>query len=158
IARFASDGTLDASFGTGGVVLVDPTTDDDEITSIVNEPDGGVLVLGISNVLGSGSNPSATFLMRFDNMGTIVSSFGTNGTVWFPTAAPDLDGGLALYPDGRIVANAGYVVRMNADGTPDDSFGTNGQAPYSALYSFRIGALYVTSDGDVLVGAGPRSS
>ena len=57
VVRYNADGTLDAGFGTGGIVITSDTTpesqipiaDNDEIKDLVLQPDGGIVVAGRSS-------------------------------------------------------------------------------------------------------------
>jgi uncharacterized delta-60 repeat protein len=110
-------GSLDPSFGSGGVVA---HTGDTGVGAVAVQPDGRIVVLAdgrLYRLLPDGS-PDPTF----DNTG-------------FP-ARVGVDA-LALQPDGKIVVAGSYnpsvyspnefaVARYNPDGSPDESFGTDG--------------------------------
>ena len=132
LARYNSDGSLDASFGTGGKV----TTNFERInfpsldvgTSIALQPDGKLVVAGISNF--------DLALARYNSDGSLDASFGTGGKVaddlqnlWTVTNAADV----VLQPDGKILVASQTdgdfaLVRYNNDGSLDTSFGIGGQA------------------------------
>jgi len=128
LARYNSDGTLDASFGTAG----ETTTRigrNDRAFSVALEPDGRIVASGVTN---------ADFaLVRYNSNGTLDGSFGAGGKVITDfTGSSDAAMAVAIRSDGKIVA-AGQsfvgssfdfaVARYNSNGTLDPSFGTNGK-------------------------------
>ena len=48
VARYNADGSLDSSFGTGGRVTIDFDSPDDRATAITIQPDGKIVVVGLS--------------------------------------------------------------------------------------------------------------
>ena len=135
IVRYEADGSLDASFGTGGVALVDVGAQGGDAHALVLQPDGGIVVGG------ERFGDDADFAMsRLEPDGTLDRRFGRSGTV-----TTDLYGGgdgiraLGLAADGRIVA-AGLgstsrhdgqdvnfaLARYNPNGSIDRTFGSGG--------------------------------
>jgi uncharacterized delta-60 repeat protein len=164
LARYNSDGTLDASFGTGGKVITDFGGRNDLATSVAVLPDGNIVVAGQASVV----RGLGFALARYNSNGTLDASFGAGGVV--TTDFGLLDQGfsvayaasLAIQPDGGIVAagrayiNGGFhsgLARYNSDGTLDASFGTGGkvtvdfQGPYDYdQFSFVV----VQADGKIV--------
>jgi uncharacterized delta-60 repeat protein len=132
--RFLSNGTLDTSFGTGGVVYTNwhfnTTLPRGYPYDIAIQNVGGeerLLVVGSWTVPGVKKNTYTNDLRidRFLSTGAADTSWGTNGTliVHNPYAlAVDID-----YA-GRIVAvgDSGGVTRLFANGAIDTTFGPNG--------------------------------
>ncbi len=131
--RMYATGLLDTSFGIDGRVTTSfGGSDDDEIEAVIQQPDGKIVAVGHSNVLG-------TFdfaLARYNSDGSLDTSFGTDGRVLTSiSGANDRAQAAVLQQDGKIVA-AGRafisgsinfaLVQYNADGSLDSSFGTNG--------------------------------
>lgn len=56
LARYGTDGSLDSSFGTGGLVTTDLAGADDRIHGLVLQDDGKVVAAGLTLVLGAGSD------------------------------------------------------------------------------------------------------
>jgi uncharacterized delta-60 repeat protein len=109
--RLNPDGTLDTSFGTGGVV-VSLLPSQEEAAAVTMQPDGKILVGGSQSQ--SDAYHNALMVARYNADGSPDASFGVNG---FATAGPGTSSsgyanpaeGLALEPDGRIVvAGASY--------------------------------------------------
>ena len=74
LARFNSDGTLDATFGSGGTTLVDLGTTS-YATGLVQQPDGKLVVAGQSALCDQGSMMFA----RLETDGSLDTTFGTGG-------------------------------------------------------------------------------
>lgn len=135
IVRYEADGSLDTSFGTGGVALVDVGALGGDAYTVVLQADGGIIVGGERF-----GNDADFAMSRLEPDGTLDKGFGKGGTV-----ITDLNGGsdgiraLSLAADGKIVA-AGYgvtsrhdgrdrnfgLVRYNAIGSIDHAFGDGG--------------------------------
>jgi uncharacterized delta-60 repeat protein len=137
LARYNSDGTLDASFGTGGRVTTNFAGVGAVAFSVAVQPDGKVVVAGWANIAGG-----ADFaLARYNSDGTLDASFGTGGKV--TTNFADSQGSslasvfsIAVQPDGKIIAagdaklDGGYdfaLARYNSNGTLDAGFGAGGR-------------------------------
>jgi uncharacterized delta-60 repeat protein len=104
--RLNPDGTLDASFGSGGVVVTSPPNGD-YAGAVTIQADGNIVVVGQQNNTLTGVN---TFMVaRYHANGSLDSGFGTNGMA--TGGARSIGGGsvaVALEPDGRIVV-AGHT-------------------------------------------------
>lgn len=128
---------LDSTWAVNGYTQ-DPNFRDESVALAI-QSDGKVLA-GLNR--GQTQNGmDDLYLCRFKTDGTLDSSFGTNGigAVWIGEKA--MTRGLAIQPDGKIVAigHATYCVaiicgldnlvlaRFNTNGTPDTSFGVNGK-------------------------------
>lgn len=105
LARYNADGTLDQTFGAGGVVFTDLGRDESWF-AVALQSDGKIVVGG-----GSGfAFPSSAVLGRFNPDGSPDTSFGTGGVVttdFGGFGCGDISAGiqaLALQPsDGKIV-------------------------------------------------------
>jgi len=156
LARYNGDGSLDATFGSGGVVVTNVGASS-EAAALVLQPDGRLVVAG-----NSGGKKFA--LVRFNDNGTLDTSFGTGGKVTTDFGSINASAnGLVLQPDGKLVA-AGQsdtsvggsfaLARYNADGTLDPKFGANGKVVTDVRPSIDgANALLLQPDGK-LVAAG----
>lgn len=138
VVRYNTDGSLDSSFDTDGIVTtsVGGTSDTARALSILST--GKILVGGYSRV--GGLNDLS--LVRYNTDGSLDSTFGTGGKVTEDTGSnlDDVGTALAIQADGKILLSgyAGFdnfvVARFNADGSVDNSlfknslWGTNGFA------------------------------
>jgi uncharacterized delta-60 repeat protein len=169
LARFNTDGSLDASFGTAGNVAVSfSNVFGEEAVDLGVQSDGRIVVGGFTRA-------SATVLnydfaaVRFNIDGSIDTSFGNNGVVVI-----DFDGQvdkaerLLVQDDGKIIlagyagfaepANSGGfnlrtsfgIARLNADGSLDTGFAGDGTTKAFGGSSFGH-AVAVGPDGKVLM-------
>jgi uncharacterized delta-60 repeat protein len=136
LARFNVDGSLDTSFGSGGMVT-DFGAWEAQVDGIAIQPDGKIITVG-----GVGPNDLAVqmTLVRYNPDGTRDTSFGAaqTGVVMVPkiAGAHHTEGmSVVIQPDGKIVAAGwawmfGYgqwvVSRLNSDGSLDTTFGSGG--------------------------------
>jgi uncharacterized delta-60 repeat protein len=137
IARYNSNGTLDNSFGNGGVVNLAIETES-SIQSIAVQPDGKIIGCGYVY-----SYPPDFSYFHFDELlvrlnpdGSLDNTFGNSGILIKDRAASEFATGIAVQADNKIVYAyaAGdngyykyYAERLNNDGSTDISFGQNGQ-------------------------------
>ena len=127
LVRYMPDGSLDTSFGSGGIVL-DTQPGETGFAAIALQPDGKVLGVGQGSSAVGWPDWTTTPLTRFNSNGTLDSSFGNGGVSDVPTGPASA---LALQPDGKIVvvgekANAFLISRIDPNGTADQSFGSGG--------------------------------
>ncbi len=134
LARYNSNGSLDASFGTGGIVQTIFSGGDSAIYALALQPDGRLVVAGMAH-------PASSLdfaLARYTPDGSLDVSFGTGGKVITDFSTHDDTAyALAVQPDGKVLtaglANAGTanwdfgLVRYNANGSLDPTFGTGGK-------------------------------
>ena len=106
LARFESNGALDTSFGTAGVLLLDRGAQDSN--SIAQQPDGKILVGG------------GLLVARVNSDGSLDTTFGTGGFAPVISAAS----AIVLQSNGQILLPAS---RYNANGSVDATFGTLGR-------------------------------
>jgi uncharacterized delta-60 repeat protein len=156
LARYHPDGTLDTSFGTDGMTIVD-----------LGEWEAGYAILAMSNgeILVAGNSQSypesSSVLAMFHSDGTLDTSFGDDGTtVVNVSSGYNVILGLTLQSNGQILACScayqdGYsnvgLTRFNADGTVDTSFGTDGTT-LTTFDSWDVGSdVAVLADGSILV-------
>jgi uncharacterized delta-60 repeat protein len=128
LARYNSNGTLDAGFGTGGKVITDFAGSDDGAEAVALQPDGKIVAAGFARSVDFG-------LARYNSNGTLDASFGTGGKVTTDFGGfSDAAFGVAIQPDGKIVAAGGGITvtsqfmdfalaRYNSDGSLDAGFG-----------------------------------
>ena len=138
LARYTSTHDLDPTFGHGGVVLTDFGHSYDWAYALALQPDGRIVVAGVSDA--SGSKDFA--LARYNPDGTLDAGFGHDGLVTehLRPLTTDIIHGIALQPDGKIVAvGVTYedvftlrphgdfmVARYLPNGQPDPTFGVGG--------------------------------
>jgi uncharacterized delta-60 repeat protein len=149
-ARLNSNGSLDPSFGHGGIATV-PIGSYAIANAVVLEPNGQIALGGGAVV---GQNEFA--VARLNANGTLDTTFGTNGSTTFNQ--PGAGWGMVLQGDGKLVlggqdgTNQAYMAtRVLSDGAPDTGFGTNGVLKVP-VGSKAIGdAIAIQPDGKVLL-------
>jgi uncharacterized delta-60 repeat protein len=152
LARYNPDGTLDATFGTGGKVITDFSLLDDA-EAVALQPDGKILAAGITFVSGSGFEGT---LARYNPNGSLDSSFGIGGKVSTDLGSEDAITSIALHPDGKIIAagEGGFgdfaLIRFNPDGSLDVSFGTGGKVSTDLGGEDAIFAIALQPDGRIV--------
>ncbi|MEO6390614.1 MAG: FG-GAP-like repeat-containing protein [Pyrinomonadaceae bacterium] len=152
LARYNTDGSLDTSFGTGGVKSIPygfpSQLASQQIQGAALLPDGKFLVLGFEPGFVGG------YLIRFNSDGTFDGTFGVNGVT-------ENNGSyLALQPDGKYLTTlsqngnntAFELVRFNADGSSDNTFGTNGTVLTTfPQYRAYVSDVVLKANGEIYV-------
>jgi uncharacterized delta-60 repeat protein len=160
IVRYNSDGSLDTTFGSTGVVTTDFGVGSvQSFNALVIQSDGKLVAAGSGHsLMVNGSYTHYRFLARYNTDGTLDSSFDGDGKVLFYSGTSDstfFD--IALQSDGKIlasgwVAGVPYVARFNADGSLDSSFGDSGEV-FRPDLSFGFTGLALQSDGKIILAA-----
>jgi uncharacterized delta-60 repeat protein len=155
VARYEADGTIDSTFGAGGVTMTTLVSAPDSSLGLVLQPDGKAVVAGSSAIAPEFS------LVRYDQAGILDANFGIGGLA---TANFGADSAyartVARQPDGKLVV-AGSVqisgvgefalARHNADGSLDTNFGLGGKVVTSlSATNSGIRAIAVQSDGKIV--------
>ena len=172
IERYTIDGRLDATFGKGGVVLIDTNPgfvvpgaeSSSDGTAVAIGPDGAIYVGGSAavNHAMSGDVWSDFALVRLRPDGALDPGFGKGGVVIENFRASAFIRSLVVHPDGRVVV-AGHVdygatgydmtlVRYRADGSIDSGFGMQGRVRMDLGGDDRIWSLLLLDDGKYLAG------
>lgn len=137
LVRYQSNGVVDSSFGTDGVVYTDIGANDSVAGLAVLA--NGKIVVGGGNNTGDDWNPQ---IVRYTTTGSLDGAFGQNGIVASQLEGVQYVHDMALQPDGRIllVGRQGnqetadlLAIRYNANGTLDSTFGGAGDAPAGVL-------------------------
>lgn len=133
LARFAADGSPDATFGTDGVVLTPIAGRRSVARRVLLQPDGKLIAVGS---LDEDYSSADVALARFDATGALDPSFGSGGIVILDDlggddrvwdAALQLDGSIVVAgTTGGVGGQDGMVLRFDSTGALDPSFGTGG--------------------------------
>jgi uncharacterized delta-60 repeat protein len=135
LVRYRPNGSLDRSFGTGGVV--NPRRlphGGGAVHDVVIEPGGRILVAGTIGEKGIGENGtrSGGFVAAYRQDGSVDRSFGRAGRVRFDLPRPEGDYSglkqLRILSDGRILVSGFedgklFLARLLPSGRLDRSFG-----------------------------------
>ncbi|MCP4286890.1 MAG: hypothetical protein GY792_21000, partial [Gammaproteobacteria bacterium] len=127
LARYNADGTLDTTFGSGGMLTTDIGGTSDVASAVTIQSDNKILV--------AGKDGTDLALARYNPDGTLDATFGSGGLSTIDVAAGSLIDA-AVYvtelSDGRIlVAGTGSpgidhsfaIVRLESNGIADTTFG-----------------------------------
>ena len=117
LARYNADGSLDTSFGTGGIVTKD-FGGEDAAVALAIQADGKIVAAGTAS--------DGIALARYLPDGTLDPTFGSGGTTVNPRSG--VANGLALTAGGGILlagsSGADFLLRAYLpDGTPNPNFG-----------------------------------
>ncbi|MED5584305.1 MAG: fibronectin type III domain-containing protein, partial [Actinomycetota bacterium] len=161
VARYDSDGALDAAFSSDGLVTVDFDNKNESGYAVAVQSDGKIVVAGRAATDGMG----LTFdfaVVRLTSSGELDTSFSSDGL-----QTVDVGGGndyaysVAVASDGDIVV-VGYgsngsnwdvaAIRLDSSGNLDTDFSSDGKALYAIGSGHDYGyGLDIASDGDLLI-------
>lgn len=125
-------GTLDPTFGDGGMVVLTFAGENASADAVLVQPDGKVVVGGVKTPAGD-----SFALVRLTSNGALDPTFGSGGVAQTRVGnTSHAVRAVALQPDGKILL-AGYtrfvgqnfdfaVLRYSANGVLDPTFGTDG--------------------------------
>nr|WP_321455483.1 DUF4347 domain-containing protein [uncultured Cohaesibacter sp.] len=133
LIRYNADGSLDSSFGSGGILGVGSALGDNDYgRDILVQPDGKILATGDVAVGGVNS----IYITRHNEDGSLDTSFGGSGIVSLDIDVYDeFVTTMLLQSDGKIIVG-GYndtyasmdfaLIRLNSDGSYDSGFDGDG--------------------------------
>jgi uncharacterized delta-60 repeat protein len=136
VVRYNSDGTLDNTFGTNGVVITDLQLGSEDVAySVAIQADQKIVVAGYCD---NGIDKDAS-LVRYDEFGALDPSFGNNGIVLtdYDNAQQDENRVVKIHPlTGKIIVGGSsaestsigkpVLARYLDDGTIDSTFNITG--------------------------------
>ncbi|MBP7477595.1 MAG: T9SS type A sorting domain-containing protein [Chitinophagales bacterium] len=166
LARYNTDGSLDITFDTDGMLTTDLGTGNDVGKGVKIQPDGKILVAGETQ---PGGNDENFALVRYNTNGSLDNAFGTGGiaTTDFFTNI-DNPSSLVLQADGKIiVAGSSYnpssfpdfsLARYEANGSLDNTFGTGGKVWTNfGTGANTVRAVALQADGKIVAGGSINS-
>ena len=156
LARYNTDGSLDPTFGDGGLVVTNIDSHD-QTQDIVVQPDGKIIVVGAV-----GDGPTQIGMARYSADGSLDASFGVDGIAISDAAVDPLPENILLQPDGKFMVVGNdfpngfidgelFVARYESDGTLDASFGNAGIVTKSSSTFDRVSDALLQPDGKVLI-------
>ena len=126
LVRYRADGSLDSTFGTGGIVTTDFGVYERANAAVLG-PDGKIVVLGESIDLSASESPWSLALARYRTDGSLDPSFSADGMLTLNVGDSSNGEALALQTDGKVLVGGGHhLLRFRPDGSLDPSFGTAG--------------------------------
>ena len=162
IARYNPNGSLDSSFGTGGIIS--PTWG--AAYSVALQIDGKIVVVGDHVVCDEKYCNYSFVLTRYNTDGSFDTSFGASGGIVWAYFGSNYQGAraVAVQPNGKIVA-AGWsgscderlcyaLARYNPDGSIDTTFDGDGKVNTDFGLSSFAYAVVLQSDGKIVAAGG----
>src|SRR5271165_4902290 len=138
VARYNTDGSLDTTFGTAGIVST-PSLEDSPLTSIALQSDGKIVTV---------AGGFTAFVLRYTTSGVLDSTFGTGGIVTLSFINGPLASGVLVQTDGNILVADNSLFRLLSNGQFDTSFGTGGAARTAG---YPATGLALLANGKILV-------
>jgi uncharacterized delta-60 repeat protein len=163
VVRYNANGSLDRSFGTGGMVITDLGSNDSAL-GVAIQSDGRIVVVGYTSTAAGGNDVA---IVRYNVNGSIDKTFGggqAKGIVRIDFTAPgssspsnDVARGVVIQSDGKIIVagsgtNGFAMVRLTVTGALDTSFDSDGkvvtQFPGGTSGAF---AVTIQQDGRIVL-------
>ena len=131
LARLLPDGTLDPTFGAGGIVLTDFERLYDRPGGLVLQSDGKIVVAGGARRMKPNGSDAEIVVVRYNADGSMDPTFGDAGVGIVDLGTDDWAFGLVQTPNGRLIVTSrlsqvGVLIGFTADGKPDPTFGQGG--------------------------------
>lgn len=176
VLRLTANGSLDSTFGEGGVIILNVGPYADFANAIDVDPDGNYIIAGHSELP---SNDEVlpryeSFVTRIKTDGTIDSSFGTNGFTRFESFSGDGCVNncetVTVANDGQIFgsyysynhntfASRAYIYNIDSNGQLKESFAGTGILPITednldidGVVEIRTYSTALRPDGKLIVG------
>jgi uncharacterized delta-60 repeat protein len=148
VIRLTAAGTLDTTFGKGGVAIANLGAGGGIIATSVVVQSTGKIVVGIASAFAD-ANPSLQ-LVRFNGNGTLDTTFGKGGDLIIFSGGPDT-AFLLQQPDGKLLLGGGMLMaRVSPEGVLDSTFGQGGIVPLVAPAV----SVALQSNGEILTVSG----
>jgi uncharacterized delta-60 repeat protein len=164
VARYEPDGTLDETFGAGGILALDLDGRIDRARAVALQADGAIVIAGTTNdPVAEFSAPSRGFVARIDADGVLDGGFGSGGVTELSLEFRTGITAMVVLPSGRILVDGSvsgdgiyghsFLARYDADGVLDPAFGGGdgvldpGPGSYYALDLDADGAVLAAGSG-----------
>jgi len=152
IIRLNADGTPDATYGTGGLLVYASPLGGTTFNGMHLDPDGSAtLLVPITAPANAGAQ-----VVRLTASGQLDAAFGEGGVAMLPPAFITATG-LARDPAGRLLVGAvvegwqASILRLTPSGQVDPTFGTAG---YGAGLGYKFSSVFnvaVDADGKIVI-------
>ena len=163
LIRYNSNGTLDNTFGNGGIQTTDIAGANEGAYSVVLQTDSKIVVCGSSSAVNT-----RIVLLRYNTDGTLDNTFGNGGIQTTTCGVVALGYSVAIQSDGKIVVGGEtmsifpdrdfVLLRYKTNGTLDSTFGNGGITitPNDSLDNGQ--AIAIQNDGKILFGGRTKSA
>lgn len=163
LVRYNTNGSLDNTFDTDGIVTTDIGPSHNDGRSLAIQTDGKIVVAGIAK---NGSILEFA-VVRYNTNGSLDNTFDTDGIVTTIIGDGDIPQSVAIQSDGKIVVAGNSIigssrdfvlVRYNTNGSLDNSFDTDGNVTTDFGGSYDYGySVAIQSDGKIVVAGSSQS-
>ena len=152
VARYNSDGTLDQTFGSGGVTIT-------PAPSNLNSAGNAITLLSTGKILIAGVSGSDFVVVKFNVDGTVDTTFGNSGRIVADFGSGEVATSLVVQADGKIVAagHTGFgstfdfaLARWMPEGSPDVTFDGDGELTTTFANDDRADAIELQTDGKIV--------
>ena len=163
LIRYNTNGTLDSSFGTNGIVATNLSKYGDYFKDVEIQADGKIVAAGTAQDDAFNGKQPYIAVARYNTDGSLDESFGIGGKAVINYEDSYTKGtSLVVQPNGKIVVSGKTFIlgtyydicvsRLLPDGTLDSSFGFNGKMvtaiENSGEESYQVG---LQTDGKIIV-------
>jgi uncharacterized delta-60 repeat protein len=155
IVRYTSDGELDTTFGSGGIVIADSLSDE-AAYSVAIQSDGRIVVAGCW----FNGWTDDIVVLRYTSNGELDTTFGSGGVVVTDSGADEAAHSVVIQSDDRIVV-AGYafngsdddfaLARYLTDGSLDPDFASGSVMTTDFEFDDIAYSVAIQSDGGIVV-------
>ncbi len=161
--RYNTNGSLDTTFDSDGVVTTDIGTLQDHGNSVAIQSDNKIVVTGYTYNLVSEYD---IITVRYNTNGSLDSTFDTDGIVTTVVSTNNEYGNsVAVQNDGKILV-AGYsdtchcfaIVRYNTNGSMDNTFDSDGLVTTSIGSASDVGMCLAIQNDDKIVVSGQSAN
>jgi len=167
VARLNGDGSIDATYGTGGIAPLAFSTAL-QAPAMTIQPDGKLLVVATAQQ--SSATFTSLFAQRLNLNGSLDAAFGQSGiaSIPFTDTAPrfvpiSIPLSVFVLTNGQLIITGMQngpadqvgqlaLLQLNADGTLDSSFGTTGRTVFPAIAALDRASSVRQTDGKIIFG------
>lgn len=152
--RLNTDGSLDSTFGTGGVTT----------TAINYAPSAMAIELqATQNIVVSGVLQGNNFLARYTTAGVLDTTFGSGGIVITNLGGLSIPYAMTVDPSDNLIvggtlSNLGFLLRYTSAGVVDTTFGNNGLFTFASGLRCNIFNCFGMTNSEILVCGSSGSS
>jgi uncharacterized delta-60 repeat protein len=165
LARYNPDGSLDTTFGSGGLVITSFNSEGAFVSALALQPDGKILAAGTKyiNFTSDDSSDTDFGIARYNSDGSLDTTFGIGGEIATDFNQKNDDAfAIILQPDGKIIAAGDAtspitfidfaLARYLADGSLDTTFGTAGrvETDFGGKNLDQARAIVLQADGKIV--------
>jgi uncharacterized delta-60 repeat protein len=156
IARYNTNGSLDATYGQDGVALITVDSSTNQYSYAIALQSDGKAIIACNAII---NGLSKAVLLRLTMEGILDSTFGTNGIVVLSLEKQTSALAISIQSDDKIVIGGSYVddlveilvARFNTDGSLDNSFGSNGYTRTSLQGNAVVSSMILQSTEKIVV-------